>query len=130
MRYFHFAACSPTLQAQGEVCNLFCAGEKAGAMVGHTEAIVTGYLARHNAVRSDKGVEPLAYPTKLGVGDFVNHVISEMRHPEGRQYKYTFSGSIYFKRMQEKGLYSTESSKIHERVAQTGWTDRFSRHPE
>ena len=127
MRYFHFAACSPALQAEGEVSNLFCAGEKAGAMVGHTEAVVTGYLAGHNAARYAQGMDLLAYPTELGVGDFVDHVIAEMRHPEGRQYKYTFSGSIYFKRMQEKGLYSTEVPAIHERVAELGWKDRFSR---
>ncbi len=127
MRYFHFAACSPALQAEGKISNLFCAGEKAGAMVGHTEAIVTGYLAGHNAVRYAKGLDLISYPKELAVGDFVDHVISEMRHPEGRQYKYTFSGSIYFERMRHRGLYSTEVAEISRKVLQTGWENRFSR---
>ena len=57
MRYFQFANCSHSLQAQGEVDNIFCAGEKGGAMVGHTEAVVTGTLAGCNAVRHAAGKE-------------------------------------------------------------------------
>ena len=57
MRYFQFANCSHSLQAQGEVDNIFCAGEKGGAMVGHTEAVVTGTLAGCNVVRHAAGKE-------------------------------------------------------------------------
>lgn len=43
--------------------NLFCCGEKAGLLVGHTEeAIVTGTLAGHNSVRFGMGKELLEIP--------------------------------------------------------------------
>ena len=38
--------------------NLFCAGEKAGLLVGHTEAIVTGTIAGYNAVRLLQNLPP------------------------------------------------------------------------
>ena len=40
--------------------NLFCGGEKSGLFVGHTEAITTGSLAGHNAVRYLKGMQAAA----------------------------------------------------------------------
>jgi hypothetical protein len=126
MRYFGFANCTPELQAIGPVDNLFCAGEKAGAMVGHTEAIVTGSLAGHNAVRKAIGEKLLRYPDELAVGDFVNHVIEEMKKEEGRQYKYTFSGSIYFKRMVQKNLYTTNVEEIKKRVRNANLKDIFN----
>ena len=126
MRYFGFASCEKTLKTIGEVDNLFCAGEKAGAMVGHTEAIVTGSLAGHNAVRYVMGKELLELPESLAVGDFVNSTIEKMKTPEGRMYKYTFSGSVYFERMKEKKLYSTNDKEIAERVKITGLVDIFN----
>jgi hypothetical protein len=126
MRYFGFANCTPELQAIGPVDNLFCAGEKAGAMVGHTEAIVTGSLAGHNAVRKAIGEKLLRYPDELAVGDFVNHVIEEMKKEEGRQYKYTFSGSIYFKRMVQKNLYTKNVEEIKKRVHDANLKDIFN----
>jgi hypothetical protein len=120
MRYFRFANCSNTTQAAGETKNIFCAGEKLGAMVGHTEAIVTGSLAGHNAVRYAAGAPLLALPDSLAVGDFVSHVIGEMKRPECRGTKYTFSGSVYFERMKHLGLYTTDAGKIAERVQASG----------
>jgi len=127
MRYFGFANCEKTLKAIGEVDNLFCAGEKAGAMVGHTEAIVTGSLAGHNAVRQVIGKELLELPDSLAVGDFINSTIEKMKTPEGRMYKYTFSGSVYFERMKEKKLYSIDDKEIAERVERTGLVDIFNK---
>ena len=49
IRFLAMAPRENTLQVK-ERPNLFCAGEKAGPMVGHTEAIVTGTLAGFNAV--------------------------------------------------------------------------------
>ena len=51
MRYAALAPRDDAMQVQGGVDNLFCSGEKAGLLVGHTEAIVTGALAGHNAAR-------------------------------------------------------------------------------
>ena len=120
MRFFGFAACGKTLQALGPVENLFCAGEKGGAMVGHTEAVVSGSLAGHNAARAALGLSPVCLPGELAVGDFVGHVTERMQTEEGRRYKYTFSGSVYFGRMKEKGLYSTDPAEIAGRVRRTG----------
>ena len=127
MRYFGFADCAETLKAQGGVDNLLCAGEKAGAMVGHTEAIVTGSLAAYNAARYYLGEPLLKLPDSLAIGDFINTTVKKMKTPEGRMYKYTFSGSVYFEQMKEKGLYSTDKQEIKKRVEKTGLTGIFSR---
>jgi len=127
MRYFEFAHCEETLRAIGKVNNLFCAGEKAGAMVGHTEAIVTGSLAGHNAVRYAIGKELLKLHESLAVGDFINSTIEKIKKPEGKMYKYTFSGSVYFERMKEEGLYSINNKEITERVKKTGLADIFNK---
>ena len=56
VRFLRFARCDASLRAAGPVANLFCAGERGGPMVGHTEALVTGALAGHNGVRSARGL--------------------------------------------------------------------------
>lgn len=123
-----FAALSPrddALRVIGDVDNLFCGGEKAGLLVGHTEAIVTGALAGHNAVRRIAGKELLVLPETLAIGDAISHVRREMDTEAGMGFKYTFSGSVYFERMKERGLYSTDRALIAERVAAAGLTDVY-----
>ena len=41
-----------------DVDNLFCAGEKAGLFIGHTEAMITGALAGYNAIKNYLGYAP------------------------------------------------------------------------
>lgn len=127
MRYFGIANCEKTLKAIGEVDNLFCAGEKVGVMAGHTEAIVSGSLAGHNAVRYAIGEKLLELPESLAVGDFLDSTIKKMKKPEGRMYRYTFSDSIYFERMKEKKLYSTDNEDIAERIKNTGLVGIFAK---
>jgi folate-dependent tRNA-U54 methylase TrmFO/GidA len=107
--------------------NLFCGGEKAGLLVGHTEAIVTGTLAGFNAVRQIRREKPLALPETLAVGDAIDYVRTQMETEEGLGYKYTFSGSVYFERMKQRGLYSTEQKEIEKRVDQAGMVGIFLR---
>ena len=126
MRYFQFANCSHELEAQGPVDNIFCAGEKGGAMVGHTEAIVTGTLCGNNAVRLAAGEKLIELPHELAVGDFVSHVVDEMKDDAKRGTKYTFSGSVYFERMKEKGLYDMDVESIGKRVEAAGMKDIFA----
>jgi folate-dependent tRNA-U54 methylase TrmFO/GidA len=114
-----------SLKVKG-VENLFCAGEKAGLLVGHTEAIVTGTLAGYNAVKCSRKEKPLILPESLSVGDAIPYVRRTMETEEGLGYKYTFSGSVYFDRMKQKGLYSTDRRKIQERVDKAGMTGIFS----
>jgi hypothetical protein len=126
IRYVGMAPRDDALKVEG-IENLFCAGEKAGLLVGHTEAIVTGTLAGYNAVKHIKKEKPLILPTTLAVGDAIAHVRSQMETEEGLGYKYTFSGSIYFDRMKQKGLYATDPKKIEERVDQVGLMGIFSK---
>lgn len=49
VRYLGIAPNDNHLKVEG-IDNLFCAGEKSGLIVGHTEVIVTGLLAGNNAV--------------------------------------------------------------------------------
>ncbi len=120
------APCDAGLRVSGAQ-NLFCAGEKTGLLVGHTEAIATGFLAGHNAVRLLNGHEPLALPGKLACGDIISFMHNEMKKTEGLGKKYTFSGSVYFDRMRKLGLYTTDIAKIKERVDKTGLTNIFTK---
>jgi hypothetical protein len=128
MRYAALAPRDDAMQVQGPVNNLFCGGEKAGLLVGHTEAIVTGSLAGHNAVRKIAGMETLKLPGSLAVGDAITHVRERMQTDEGMCEKYTFSGAGYFKRMKELGLYTTDTAVVEARVAAAGLTGVF-KHP-
>lgn len=116
VRYMAIAPRDNSLKVAG-IDNLYCGGEKTGTIVGHTEAIVTGTLAGHNAVRNRMGLEPLMLPIDLAVGDFIAYVGEQMKTPEGRRMRYTFAGASFFARMKEWGLYSTNPEEITEKVA-------------
>jgi len=125
MRYFAMAPRDNYLKVEG-ARNLFCAGEKAGLLVGHTEAIVTGTLAGHNSVRYALEMELLEIPDCLATGNAIAYVKERMSKPEGMSKKYTFSGSVLFDRMKELGIYILDSSEIARRVEECGVTDIFS----
>ena len=88
------------MKVQG-VDNLFCAGEKSGLFVGHTEAICTGTLAGHNAVRLALGLPLLILPSSIAIGDIISYENEQSKTRDGRKVRYTFAGAGYFKRMQE-----------------------------
>ena len=54
VRYIGMSPRDDALKVTG-IENLFCGGEKAGLLVGHTEAICTGTLAGYNAALPLKG---------------------------------------------------------------------------
>jgi hypothetical protein len=126
VRYVGMSPRDDALKVTG-VENLFCGGEKAGLLVGHTEAIVTGTLAGYNAVRHVNKEKTLILPTTLAVGDAINYVRTQMETSEGLSYKYTFSGSVYFNRMKQKGLYTTDIGEIKKRIERAGMTGIFSK---
>jgi threonine dehydrogenase-like Zn-dependent dehydrogenase len=109
-----------------ELDNLFCAGEKAGLLVGHTEAICTGTLAGHNAVRRAMGQPLVTIPRATAVGDAIAYVREQMHTEEGMSRKYTFSGAVYFERMQELGTYTTDVEAIQERVKAADFAGFFA----
>ncbi|NLD19597.1 MAG: FAD-dependent oxidoreductase [Clostridiales bacterium] len=119
IRYLSVAERDNTMKVVG-VENLFCGGEKSGLFVGHTEAISTGNLAGHNAVRHMKGLKLLQLPVSLAVGDLISYANKSLETEDGLMTRYTFAGAEYFARMKEKGLYSTDMEEIADRVKRFG----------
>ena len=119
IRYLSVAERDDAMKVKG-VGNLFCGGEKAGLFVGHTEAITTGSLAGHNAVRFIKGMRLLELPTGLAVGDIISFANKSIQKEEGLMTRFTFAGAEYFARMKEKNLYTTDREEIVRRVKRCG----------
>lgn len=115
IRYLSVAPRTDDMKVKG-IDNLFCAGEKAGLFVGHTEAICTGSLAGHNSVRCALGIPMLILPRSIAIGDIIAYANYKMMTVEGRRNRYTFAGAEYFKRMQEQGLYTTDIKEIKARI--------------
>jgi hypothetical protein len=122
MRFSDLSPRNDAMRVVGEGApdNLFCGGEKAGLLVGHTEAIVTGTVGGHNAARALAGKDELVLPDSLATGDAITNVREEMESESNMGNKYTFSGSIYFKRMQARNLYTTDHEELDKRVSATG----------
>jgi len=125
IRYVGMAPRDNALKVDG-VTNLFCGGEKAGLLVGHTEAICTGALAGYNAVKAARKEKPMVLPDSLAVGDAIGFVRQQMREEGILSLKYTFSGSIYFERMKAKGFYTTDRRQIEQRVGAAGLSMVFA----
>lgn len=125
IRYFGMAPRNDALQVEG-VDNLFCGGEKAGLLVGHTEAICTGTLAGYNVVRYIRKENPLVIPDSLAIGDAIADVRRRMKTAEGLGVKYTFSGSVFFDRMKDRKLYTIDAKQITERVGTAGLEGVFA----
>lgn len=115
IRYLSVAPRTNDMKVVG-VDNLFCAGEKSGLFVGHTEAICTGSLAGHNAVRLMIGMHLLILPSSIAIGDLISYENEKSSTREGRKDRYTFAGASYFKRMQELGLYTIDTAEIEDRI--------------
>lgn len=103
--------------------NLFFAGEKAGPLVGHTEAIATGTLAGCNAVRYVMGKPLLNISAELASGDGIAY--SNARIKEDISARLTFSGGELFERMKGKGTYLTDQTEILRRVKALGLDNIF-----
>jgi hypothetical protein len=122
IRYLSVAPRTDDMKVKG-LDNLFCAGEKGGLFVGHTEAICTGALAGHNAVRNALGMPLLILPKTLAVGDIISYANYKMMTKEGRRNRYTFAGAEYFARMKSLGLYTTDSVEIQNKVDKLNLTE-------
>jgi len=126
IRYLSIAPVSTDLKVNG-IDNLFCGGEKSGLFVGHTEAICTGSLAGHNAVRCALNIPTLTLPTNTAIGDIISYATSKIHTKEGRKNRYTFAGAEFFNRMKEKGLYSIDREEIQNRIKNTGLSNIFNK---
>jgi hypothetical protein len=49
-----------------------------------------------------------------------------MQTEKGLGLKFTFSGSVYFERMKQRGAYTTDVAEIRRRVEAAGLTDVFN----
>lgn len=125
IRYLSVAPRDNTMKVE-EVENLFCAGEKSGLFVGHTEAISTGSLAGNNSVRMLASKELLELPDSIAIGDLISYANDMIKTENGLMKKYTFAGSVFFDRMIERGLYTTESEIIKERIKNSGLLDIYN----
>lgn len=125
IRYLSVAPRSDQMKVLG-VDNLFCAGEKSGLFVGHTEAITTGSLAGHNSVRNELGIPLLTLPRNLALGDLIAYANEKVQTTEGRRNRYTFAGSEYFKRMEELGLYIMDPEIIRKKVSKLDLDNIFA----
>ena len=137
VRYLSVAERDNTMRVKG-FDNLFCAGEKSGLFVGHTEAITTGSLAGHNAARwiaaqndspavqmsaeSSEADEQrlLQLPRETAVGDLIAYANERIVTEEGLRNRYTFAGDEFFRRMQECGIYTVNTDLIRQRIENTG----------
>lgn len=116
IRYLSVAPRTDDMKVKG-IENLFCAGEKSGLFVGHTEAICTGSLAGHNAVRWALGMPPLILPKATAIGDIISYANYKMTTKEGRRKRYTFAGAEYFTRMKDLELYTIDVDEIKKRIS-------------
>ncbi len=125
MRFFAMSPRDDSLKVIG-VDNMFCGGEKAGLLVGHTEAIVTGVLAGYNAVKYAKNEPVLVLPRETAIGEGIAYVREMMATEEGKGKKYTFSGSVLFNHMKENDLYLEDAGEIATKIEKLGLTNVFS----
>lgn len=115
IRYLSVAERDNQMRVIG-IDNLLCGGEKSGLFVGHTEAISTGTLAGYNSVRYLKGLRPLELPKQIAIGDLISYANNRIHTTDGLMTRYTFAGSEYFKRMQERELYTTDPEAVRKRI--------------
>ena len=115
IRYLSCAIRNNSMKVMG-LDNLFCAGEKAGLFVGHTEAICTGALAGHNAARYLAKRPLLILSKDTCIGDIISYSNYRLLQKKDKIGRYTFAGSIYFTRMQKLGLYTIDIDEIKDRI--------------
>jgi Glucose inhibited division protein A len=102
--------------------NLFCAGETIGSLAGHTEAIITGILAGHNAVLLAKKKKLFSPPPSTALGDFISYVNQRLAEAGAPLEVFTFSGSVYLDRMKKLALYRTHQEEIRTLIKGLGLT--------
>lgn len=123
IRYLSAAPRSNSMKVDG-IENLFCAGEKSGFFVGHTEAMTTGTLAGYNAVQYSQNKPLLELPRELATGDIIAYANDKVNEGKMSE-RYTFSGADYFERMKTLGLYTIDKDKIKLKVENLKLTDVF-----
>lgn len=102
------------------IVNLLLAGERAGLMVGHTEAIVSGTLAGYNAWLLDRKREPLAFPRTLASGELIAFSRQISLKDDSDRPLITFSGGLLFENLRRRRLYTIDRELIKKRLLREG----------
>lgn len=126
IRYLASSPRDNTMKIKG-LNNMFCAGEKSGFFIGHTEAMATGALAGFNAVRYLLNKPLLELPRKLAIGDIIAFANETLDMENGKSIRHTFSGGQYFERMKKLNLYTTDKEKIKDRVESLSLLNIFNK---
>ena len=79
------------------------------------------------AAGKDKEQGLLRLPRELAVGDIIAFANEMLETPEGFQKRLTFAGGLYFRRMQDRQLYSTDRKQIRRRVEEQGLAEVYTR---
>lgn len=125
IRYLAMSPRDNSMKVRG-LNNIFVAGEKSGLFVGHTEAIITGTLAGYNSCAMASGKKLLELPDEISCGDIISEENKAKETADGLKRRFTFAGSEYFKRMQERGLYTIDKELIRERIRRCGLENIFA----
>lgn len=125
VRYLSIAKRTNDLKVVG-LENLFCAGEKAGLFVGHTEAICTGSLAGHNAVRYLAHKPLLMLPRETVIGDIIAFANYRLLKKNDKTSRFTFAGSIYFERMKNLNMYTIDKDEIKDKIEKLEFSNIFN----
>lgn len=126
IRYLASSPRDNTMKIKG-LDNMFCAGEKSGFFVGHTEAMATGALAGYNSVKYVLGESLLELPRELSIGDIIAYSNEVLDIENGKMQRHTFSGGEYFERMKELNLYTTDKDLIKNRVNSLSLLEIFNK---
>ena len=78
------------------------------------------------AVRLALGMPLLILPSSIAIGDIIAYENEKSKSREGRKQRYTFAGAGYFKRMQEKSLYTMDMKEINDRISKLNLNGIFN----
>lgn len=71
------------------------------------------------------GMPLLILPSSIAIGDLITYANEKARNRDGRKDRYTFAGSVYFKRMQELELYTTNIEEIRSKIKKFNLSNVF-----
>lgn len=98
---------------------------KSCSLLCRAEAICSGSLAGHNAARYVANKPLLVMPKESCIGDIISYANYRLLQKNDKKSRYTFAGSVYFERMKELGLYTTDIEEIKNRIEKLELTNIF-----
>ncbi|WP_231247694.1 hypothetical protein [Clostridium botulinum] len=68
----------------------------------------------------------LVLPNETIIGDIIDFANKKFLKDKDKKSRFTFAGSIYFNRMKELGLYTTNIKEIEDRITRLGLKGVFN----